>query len=267
MTDFLNLFARFILSVLIFSIHASYGQPIDDDQLLIQTKSGLVRGTKSASGHTRVFRAIPYATPPIGDLRWSPPEAVPSWGNNTINATMDPPGCPQLCNLPPHGCPPTVSEDCLFLNIFTPSTPSMDNSDDEPMSKLPVMVFIHGGNFKQGYAGGLLYDGTHLVEYTDVILVAINYRLGALGQLWSIEAGMSGNYGFLDQKMAMKWIWSNIEYFGGDQSRITLFGQSAGLGLWEYLTVRTVIRFGETSVNTGSVSLYLHRMSLELIAH
>jgi len=198
------------------AISLSAAQPLDSEQLLIRTKSGLVRGTKA--GNVRMFRSIPYATPPLGDLRWAPPEAVSPW-SDTVNATVDPPGCPQLCTLPPHGCPATISEDCLFLNIFAPLQSS---------SSVAVLVFIHGGNFKQGFSGGLLYDGTNFVDYTATILVAINYRLGALGQLWSAEAGMSGNYGFLDQKVAMQWIWDNIGFFGGDRSRITLFGQSAG---------------------------------------
>jgi len=217
-----NLWLCSLLSIFSTSIPPSRGQPLDDHQLLIQTKSGLIRGIKSPSGNTRIFRSIPYATPPTGALRWAAPEPVSDWGNHTINATMDPPGCPQLCDLPPHGCPSVLSEDCLFLNIFSPLQASSSSS------KLPVMIFIHGGNFKQGYAGGPLYDGVNLVEFANVILVTINYRLGALGQLWSAEAGMSGNYGFLDQKVAMKWVWNNIEFFGGDNARITLFGQSAG---------------------------------------
>ena len=213
-----------LLFILITTISISIisSQPVHDNQLLILTKSGLIQGTTNPSKTVRIFTSIPYATPPVGDLRWYPPEPVPDWNNDTINATNDPPGCPQLCTLPPHGCPTVQSEDCLFLNIWTPMNPSST-------SGVPVMVFIHGGNFKQGYSGGLLYDGTNLVEFTNVILVTINYRLGALGQLWSIEAGMSGNYGFLDQKVALQWIWTNIEYFGGDRTRITLFGQSAGL--------------------------------------
>jgi len=193
---------------------------VNNDPILIQTKSGLIQG--SMTDRIRMFRRIPYASPPIDELRWAEPQYIPSWGNNTVDATLDPPGCPQLCELPPKTCPTEISEDCLYLNIYTP----LNITTSSP--KVPVLIFIHGGNFKQGYSGGLLYNGTDLVNYTNTILVSINYRLGVLGELWSIEAGMAGNYGFLDQKMAMHWIYNNIEFFGGDNTHITLFGQSAG---------------------------------------
>ena len=192
---------------------------------MIQTKSGLIQG--SITNEVRMFRSIPYAAPPIGNLRWAEPQYIPSWNNNTVDATMDPPGCPQSCDLPPKSCPIITSEDCLYLNIFTPLNITQESND-----KLPVLVFIHGGNFKQGYGGGLLYNGTNFANYTNTILVTINYRLGVLGQLWSIEAGMSGNYGLLDQKMALVWINQNIEYFGGDKERVTIFGQSAGISIY-----------------------------------
>jgi len=109
----------------------------------------------------------------------------------------------------------------LYLNIFTPYNATNT-------SKYSVLIFIHGGNFKEGYSGGLLYNGTNFVNYTNSIIVTINYRLGALGFLFSPQAGMMGNYGFYDQKLALHWIYDNIEYFGGDRTKITLFGQSAG---------------------------------------
>ena len=212
--------ASVLFSVALLLSQSCLSQMVDDNPILIQTKSGLIQGTMTDK--VKMFRSIPYATPPINDLRWEEPQYIPSWGNNTVSATMDPPGCPQACELPPKTCPIIQSEDCLYLNIYAP----LNITSSSP--KLPVLVFIHGGNFKQGYSGGLLYNGTDFVNYTNSLVVTINYRLGVLGQLWSIEAGMAGNYGFLDQKLALKWIHNNIEYFGGDNSQITLFGQSAG---------------------------------------
>ena len=205
-----------------------------------------------------MFRSIPFASPPINELRWAEPQYIPSWGNNTVHATMDPPGCPQICQLPPKTCPTRTSEDCLYLNIYTP----LNITSSSP--KLPVLIFLHGGNFKQGYSGGLLYNGTDLVNYTNTILVSINYRLGVLGQLWSIEAGMSGNYGFLDQRIAMLWVYNNIEYFGGDNTQITLFGQSAGNPSSHYtfcifLSSKLLKIIYYTQMNhKGAVSVALH---------
>lgn len=133
---------------------------------------------------------------------------------------MDGPGCPQHCELPPHTCPPTQSEDCLILNVFSPA-------GSTNTSMLPVMLFIHGGNYKQGYAGGLLYDGNWLSSHHDVVVVVIQYRLGALGFLYTPN-GIDGNYGIQDQQMAFKWVQANIQAFGGDPARVTGFGQSAG---------------------------------------
>ena len=192
-----------------------------DDELSIMTQSGLIEG-QFMSSDVRAFRSIPYAAPPIDELRWQNPEAVEPWGNNTYQATSDPPGCPQTCYLPPKTCPAVQSEDCLYLNIYTPS---VEQLNDELVN---VFVFIHGGNFKQGYGGGLIYNGTEWVNLTNTIVITINYRLGALGFLFSVEAGMDGNFGFLDQKLALQWIHDNIEYFGGNNSKVTIFGQSAG---------------------------------------
>lgn len=234
------------LSLLATIMYLTSGQPIDNNPTLVQTKSGLVEG--SITDRIRMFRSIPYAIPPINNLRFKEPQYVEPWNNNTLDATIDPPGCPQVCSLPPKTCPTRISEDCLYLNIYTPLNIT------ESTNKVSVLVFIHGGNFKQGYSGGLLYNGTDLVNYTNTILVSINYRLGVLGQLWSIEAGMAGNYGFLDQKLAMKWIYNNIEYFGGDKNQITIFGQSAGIKEMYFVFVMLICIY----IHTGAVSVALH---------
>lgn len=191
---------------------------------VVDTTSGKVAGlyTKQA----QVFKSIPYARPPVGVLRWKDPlPAVPVPG--ILDATQDPPGCPQtlpcVLPLPQFLCPKKVSEDCLFLNIFTPLT-------IKPSSMLPVMVFIHGGNFLRGYSGGGLYDGQYIANSSSTVVVTINYRLGAIGFLAFGEGDDAprGNYGLRDQRLALEWIRDNIANFGGNPDRVTLWGQSAG---------------------------------------
>ena len=192
----------------------------EPDAGIVKTDNGYVSGI-SENG-LRMYRGIPYAAPPTGDLRWRPPVPVQPW-DGTKNATEFSAICPQ-----PSTSNPTVggmSEDCLYLNVWTPAK----SADD----KLPVMVFIHGGAFAEGAGSLPLYNGTALAE-KGVVVVTINYRLGALGflthPLLANESpdNISGNYGILDQIAAMKWVQRNIGNFGGDPSRVTIFGQSAG---------------------------------------
>jgi carboxylesterase type B len=198
------------------------------DASVVVTPLGAVQGIVGAGW--RVFEGVPYAAPPVGPLRWQPPQPVAPWAPATLNATSDPPGCMQLCvnNEPPHICPnPHISEDCLYMNIWTPNPP--------PAGPVPVLIFIHGGNFVDGAAGGLdaggpiLYDGRRLVSNHAAIVVVIQYRLGAWGFL-NLGDGttINGNYGLADQIAATTWVRDNIAPFGGDPSRITLVGQSAG---------------------------------------
>jgi carboxylesterase type B len=131
-----------------------------------------------------------------------------------------------MCDQPPHVCPGWTDEECLFLNVWTPRADHIN----EP---LPVLVFFHGGAFKDGYAGGLdngvIYDATAYVNTTNSILVAVNYRVGAMGFLFAgLETGIQGNYGLMDQEMALQWVQNNIAAFGGDPTRVAVAGQSAG---------------------------------------
>ena len=178
------------------------------------TANGAVRGL--ANGAVDEFLGIPYAAPPVGALRWQPPQPAASW-SGVRDATKFAPHCPQLAS--PFGQPST-SEDCLFLNVFTPSHRGARN---------PVMVWIHGGALVTGesddYApAGLVADG--------VTVVTINYRLGALGFLahpaLADASGQSGDYGLEDQQAALRWVQSNIASFGGNPNRVTIFGESAG---------------------------------------
>jgi carboxylesterase type B len=173
----------------------------------------------------RAFRGIPFAKAPIPEnkLRFEKPVAHDPW-TTTLKAFKDGPGCMQQCALPTLTCPPTISEDCLVLNVFTPLTANAT-------SKLPVQFFIHGGVFRQGYAGGLLFDGSYVASTTNTIVVSTQYRLGALGYLYSGPAAdgkIGGNFGTYDQLMALEWTKTNIGAFGGDPSQVMLYGQSAG---------------------------------------
>lgn len=198
---------------------AAAGVLAQDGPTVIQTNSGSVQGTVTSwMGVTaRAWLGIPYGQAPIDDLRFQAPLAAEPW-EDTLNATVAGAGCQQQCSLPPGLCPPVISEDCLFLNVFAPmSTPS------EPR---PVMVFIHGGNFRQGSGSTGMYDGTVFVNTSEVILVTMNYRLGALG--FFFNANSTANNGMLDQQLAMQWVQTNIAAFGGNPQQVTIFGQSAG---------------------------------------
>lgn len=165
-----------------------------------------------------IYRGIPYAAAPVKNLRWRPPQPVLPW-TRPRKCQKFGPVCPQA------NYRGAMSEDCLFLNIWTPH--------QGPGPKLPVMVWIHGGAFVSGSGSDEIYDGAALAAH-GVVVVTFNYRLGALGflahPLLSAESpeNISGNYGLLDQVAALKWVQRNIDKFGGDPAKVTIFGQSAG---------------------------------------
>jgi len=191
----------------------------------VSTTSGLVVGT-IADG-VRVFKGIPYAAPPVGDLRWKPPQPVAAW-SGVKAADAYGAQCPQLPYSPdsPYFAVRQwpESEDCLFLNIWTAAAAG---------EKRSVMVWIHGGGLTRGTGATATYDGTRLAQ-KGVVVVTINYRVGALGFLAHPELTAesphhsSGNYGALDQIAALEWVKRNIAAFGGDAARVTIFGESAG---------------------------------------
>ena len=162
------------------------------------------------------YRGIPYAQPPVGALRWAPPEPRPRW-RDLRRATSFGVICPQ------DGVTGD-SEDCLFLNVWTPRAAV----DREQPRLLPVMVFIHGGYFVFGAGSLPAYDGAYLAASGNVVVVTLNYRLGALGFLAVPELGLTGNYGIQDQRQALRWVADNIAAFGGDPHKVTIFGESAG---------------------------------------
>ena len=177
----------------------------------------------------RVFRKIPYGQAPVNKSgRWQSPREPQAWGPKTVlEAKGDPPACPQPYCGQWEACgrkqTQVYSEDCLYLNVYTPL-----NASNNTKTLLPVMFFIHGGMYQDGYGGGYLYNGTDMTNLTNVITVTINYRLGILGFYWNDKYGFGGNYGIEDQILALKWVQNNIKYFGGDSSKVTVFGQSAG---------------------------------------
>lgn len=168
------------------------------------------------------YKAIPFAAPPVGDLRWRGPQPVVPWGGLRLATEFS--SAPMQGSFIAGflGVPKSFSEDCLYLNVWTPAT----NANQ----KLPVMVWIYGGAFSYGSAAVPVYDGTRLAE-KGVVVVSINYRLGALGWLAHPELtreGEKGNFGLRDQIAALEWVRDNIGTFGGDPKNVTIFGESAG---------------------------------------
>ena len=188
------------------------------DRPVIAAPAGQVRGTLQDG--VRVFRGLPYAQPPVGALRWRPPQAPAPWSGVRDAADF---GAACMQPASPFSTHAAVSEDCLFLNIWTP----------QQARGAPVLVWIHGGSLVSGSGAEAVYDGARLARQ-GVIVVSINYRLGALGWMahpaLSAESAehVSGNYGLMDQVQALRWVRDNIGAFGGDPRRVTIAGQSAG---------------------------------------
>ena len=190
-------------------------------QPLLKThvETGDVEGVADENG-LAIYRAIPYAAPPVGDLRWKAPQPAKSWEGVRL--------CDKFGPLPPQPTRPgrtadMMSEDCLYLGIATPAKSAAD--------RLPVMVWIHGGGFQTEWYGGDLWT---TLARRGVVIVSVEYRTGALGFMAHPELtkesaeGHSGNYGLLDQIYALQWVQRNIANFGGDASKVTIFGESAG---------------------------------------
>jgi para-nitrobenzyl esterase len=181
---------------------------------VIVTRQGRLTGIETPTMNE--YLGIPYAAAPVGRLRWRPPHRHAHW-HGVLQATQFGNNCPQ---------PGFGSEDCLYLNIYTPPGPK----NQYKHHKLPVMVWIHGGSLVTG--GGDYFDPQRIIEQSDVIVVTINYRLGILGffahPAIDAERHRKGNYGLMDQQFALKWIKHNIRAFGGNPHRVTIFGESAG---------------------------------------
>jgi para-nitrobenzyl esterase len=196
----------------------------------LQIEGGLVAGIHAVAGNVRAYKGIPYAAPPVGELRWRSPARVHGW-DGVRSADESAPGCIQT--LTRSRLPWTeafmhqgeVSEDCLYLDVWTAAVDSL--------ARLPVLVYLHGGGFSEGSGSVAVYDGAALAS-KGLVVVTVNYRLGLLGFLAHPELtaesshAASGNYGLLDQVAALRWVRRNIGAFGGDPGTITVAGQSAG---------------------------------------
>ena len=186
---------------------------------IIQTEAGRIHG--SSENGLSVYRGVPFAAPPVGELRFRVARPHPGW-DDVLDCESFRPISPQVPNEALDSmlglAPQEQSEDCLFLNIWTPGT------DAEAR---PVMVWIHGGAFTIGSGSDGLYNGAMLASRGDVVVVTINYRLGALGFL-HLPALDESNFGMRDQVAALRWVRDNIASFGGDPGNIMIFGESAG---------------------------------------
>jgi para-nitrobenzyl esterase len=211
----------------IFSIAAACEAQIGEE---VRLDGGLVSSDVVSASGVRSFRGLPFAAPPVGENRWRAPQPVQPWdgirdasefGNVCIQADTR----PRYINIANMDGSPPLSEDCLYLNVWTPA--------QSPSDELPVMVFFYGGAFTDGGGAPPLYDGTALAE-RGAVVVTMNYRLGPFGFLahpaLTAESGYgsSGNYGILDMVATLEWVQSNIEAFGGNPDNVTIFGQSAG---------------------------------------
>jgi para-nitrobenzyl esterase len=187
---------------------------------IVTTKEGPVEGF--IQNGVAQFLGVPYATPPVGDLRWRPPKNHAPW-TAVLQTTTYAPICALVTTLGVFSGPANNNEDCLYLNVFTPNLSSS--------ARLPVIVWIHGGGNLDGETPG--YDGSKLASDGKTVVVTIAYRLNLMG--WLAHPALDttppfGNYGILDQQLALKWVRRNIRQFGGDPGNVTLGGQSAGAG-------------------------------------
>ena len=191
----------------------------------VKTDKGTIEGEPTADGKVMAFKGIPYAAPPVGNLRWAPPAPAEPWtgvrsahdfGYHCVQSAV-------YADMAFHD--PGPSEDCLTLNVWTPA--------DSPSAKLPVMVWIYGGSFTSGSTSERRQDGQFLA-HRNVVVVSMNYRLGVFGFFVHPELAAesphhaTGNYGLLDQLAALQWVKQNIAAFGGDPANVTIFGESAG---------------------------------------
>jgi para-nitrobenzyl esterase len=214
-----------LLVLLCFSVFAKAQNPI------VGTSNGKIQGTVTKDKTVRIFKGIPFAAPPIGDLRWKAPQPVQNWKGIKQCKTFS--ASPMQNKPQPFFCwseefiaqPEPINEDCLYLNVW--------KTAKAKSKKQPVFVWIYGGGLSSGSANCAIYDGEEIAK-KGVIFVSINYRVGVFGFMahpeLSKESGhqASGNYGFLDQIAALKWVQKNIAVFGGDPNNVTIAGQSAG---------------------------------------
>uniref|UniRef100_A0A3Q0S4E3 Carboxylic ester hydrolase n=1 Tax=Amphilophus citrinellus TaxID=61819 RepID=A0A3Q0S4E3_AMPCI len=243
--------------------------------LVVSLKSGQIRGkyvsVKGTERRAKCYLGIPFARPPVGPLRFSPPQSEEPW-EGVRDGTHQPPMCvqdPELIvnvsrTMSLEFRPPELSEDCLYLNVYTPAEATTG-------AKLPVMVWIHGGGLSMGAASQ--YDGAPLAVYDNILMVIIQYRLGILGFLSTGDEHSRGNWGLLDQLAALRWVQENIEAFGGDPQMVTVAGESAGGISASILTLspqakglfqRAIFQSGVATLGTYTTNHPLSQMKLFL---
>ncbi|MDF1575558.1 MAG: carboxylesterase family protein [Bacteroidales bacterium] len=228
-----------ICLVLVLLLGSCTGRPAGVGEL-VHLQEGQIKGVRDSGSGVISYKGIPFAAPPLGELRWKAPQRVEAWEGVLECTDFGPspvqgPPVPFMFWSEEFLIPPEpISEDCLYLNVWTRA----ENAGE----KLPVIVYIYGGGFRSGGSGCAIYDGTSMAS-RGVVFVSINYRVGLFGFLAhpglsaETEYGSSGNYGILDMIAALKWVNRNIERFGGDPGNVTIAGQSAGAFGVSYLTV------------------------------
>lgn len=222
---FLFAWTLFTSSVVVAQVNETLSEDTDSgryfptsDELTVAVSEGFLRG-KYEPGNKRpyeAFYAIPYAKPPVGILRFKAPVEPRQYKTNPMDSCCLPKKCIQNDYVTDEI---VGSEDCLYLNVYRPRYRS---------GRLPVLVFLHGGAFKLGSADPDFYGPDFFMDTEEIIVVTINYRLGIFGFLSSGDSSAKGNYGLKDQNMALQWIQRNIEQFGGNRDKVTLWGDSAG---------------------------------------
>ena len=211
---------RRLLPALMFALGGVIASAAQNDPLLVKLDTGMVSGKSGASADMRIYKGIPYAAPPVGDLRWRAPKPPAKW-DGVRNADAFSPTCMQ-------GNGGQSSEDCLYLNVWTAAKSAGE--------KRPVMVWIYGGGYNTGSGSQPMYDGEALAR-KGAVIVTLNYRLGVFGFFsypeLTRESDRRGaaNFGVMDAIAALEWVQKNIAQFGGDPKRVTIFGESAGAGL------------------------------------
>ncbi|MGY1692956.1 carboxylesterase/lipase family protein [Geodermatophilus sp. SYSU D01105] len=209
--------AAVLTALLVVAAPPVLAAPPPDQPPVVDTEAGAVQGARAEGVES--FLGIPYAAPPVADLRWRPPQPAAPW-EGVRPAEQYGNRCPAAEST---NGPRSETEDCLFANVQRPAGTTADDG-------LPVYVFVHGGGFRNGSSNQ--HDMTELVALTGIVGVTMNYRLGALGFLGhpalTAEQGESGNYGLMDQQAALRWVRQNIAAFGGDPDRVTIGGESAG---------------------------------------
>jgi para-nitrobenzyl esterase len=226
---------------------------------LVQVENGLLQGIPAADPQITVFKGVPFAAPPVGDLRWRAPQPAANWTGVRKADTFGPISFQEVPGADPAGfytkewhvdSTIPMSEDCLYLNVWTPAKSAGE--------KLPVMIWIYGGAFQSGYTAEMEFDGERLAR-RGIVLVTIAYRVNVFAwfahpELTASQSGeFWGNFGFLDQMAAFQWVQRNISAFGGDPGQVTISGQSAGAGscLAHLVSPLTKGLFGKAIIMSG----------------